>query len=186
MSVCTNCNRGAGECAALGSQDCWRAKCASLQMQLDAAKDDYLPPPQGHDGESVVVRDSLKGLTSLESWFVGALHTYRESQEKPLRPMLPIKYQILGVNLGWLLTLARQAIEPVSIAALYCPVCKTRHIDEGEFATKRHHTHACQGYVDDNGKRRRCGHVWRPALVPTVGVEALPGFINEEIKPDGV
>jgi len=62
---------------------------------------------------------------------------------------------------------------------LSCPVCHTRHYDEGEFATKPHHTHACQGYVEVEGKRRRCGHVWRPALVPTVGVEALPGFINE-------
>jgi hypothetical protein len=59
---------------------------------------------------------------------------------------------------------------------LYCPMCHTKHIDEGEFATKVHHTHACQGRSGDG---RRCGHVWRPAIVPTVGVEALPGFINE-------
>jgi rubredoxin len=51
---------------------------------------------------------------------------------------------------------------------LTCPVCKARHIDEGAFATKVHHTHACQG----------CGHVWRPAVPPTVGVRHLPGFKN--------
>lgn len=51
---------------------------------------------------------------------------------------------------------------------LWCPECGLRHIDEGEFATKLHHTHACQG----------CGHVWRPAIVPTVGVRFLPGFKN--------
>lgn len=53
---------------------------------------------------------------------------------------------------------------------IYCPMCKARHIDEGEFATKAHHTHACQ----------RCGHVWRPAIVPTVGVQFLPGFKNSD------
>lgn len=52
---------------------------------------------------------------------------------------------------------------------LQCPACGELHIDEGEFATKRHHTHACQA----------CGMVWRPAIVPTVGVQFLPGFKNE-------
>jgi rubredoxin len=51
---------------------------------------------------------------------------------------------------------------------LWCPACGWRHIDEGEFATKAHHTHACQG----------CGMVWRPAIVPTTGVQFLPGFKN--------
>ena len=53
---------------------------------------------------------------------------------------------------------------------LWCPECGGRHVDEGEFATKPHHTHACQ----------HCGMVWRPAIVPTCGVWFLPGFKNEE------
>lgn len=53
---------------------------------------------------------------------------------------------------------------------LNCPGCHTLHIDEGEFATKPHHTHACQ----------QCGMTWRPAIVPTVGVQFLPGFKNTE------
>ena len=56
---------------------------------------------------------------------------------------------------------------------LHCPMCNKRHIDEGDFATKSHHTHACQ----------HCGHVWRPAIVPTVGVQFLPGFKNEKAPP---
>jgi len=52
---------------------------------------------------------------------------------------------------------------------LTCPKCNARHIDEGEFATKPHHTHSCQS----------CGLTWRPAVVPTVGVESLPGFKDE-------
>jgi hypothetical protein len=51
---------------------------------------------------------------------------------------------------------------------LTCPSCSVRHIDEGAFATKAHHTHACQ----------HCGMVWRPAIGPTVGVRFLPGFKN--------
>jgi predicted RNA-binding Zn-ribbon protein involved in translation (DUF1610 family) len=52
---------------------------------------------------------------------------------------------------------------------LTCPKCNARHIDEGAFATKPHHTHSCQ----------ECGMTWRPAVVPTVGVSFLPGFKNE-------
>lgn len=52
---------------------------------------------------------------------------------------------------------------------LWCPACSARHIDTGDFATKPHHTHACQ----------TCGMVWRPAIVPTCGVRFLPGFKNE-------
>jgi hypothetical protein len=52
---------------------------------------------------------------------------------------------------------------------LLCPSCGALHLDEGEYAEKPHHTHACQA----------CGEVWRPAVVPTVGVRFLPGFQNE-------
>jgi hypothetical protein len=55
--------------------------------------------------------------------------------------------------------------EPIPML-LWCPSCGERHIDRGEFATKPHHTHACQ----------KCGMVWRPAVVHTVGVQFLPGF----------
>ncbi len=51
---------------------------------------------------------------------------------------------------------------------LICPDCGELHIDEGAFATKPHHTHACQV----------CGAVWRPAVVDTFGVRFLPGFKN--------
>ena len=52
--------------------------------------------------------------------------------------------------------------------------CFERHIDEGKFATKPHHTHACQF----------CGLIFRVAIVPTVGVRFLTGFKNApEEKP---
>ena len=65
---------------------------------------------------------------------------------------------------------SRKAIplDPMKLL-LWCPDCGARHIDVGEFATKLHHTHACQS----------CGMVWRPAIEPTVGVQWLPGFKND-------
>ncbi len=61
----------------------------------------------------------------------------------------------------------RRVVDPIPML-LWCPECGARHIDEGEFAIKPHHTHACQ----------YCGMVWRPAVIPTVGVAFLPGFRN--------
>lgn len=61
--------------------------------------------------------------------------------------------------------------EPIQML-IYCPECSERHIDEGDFATKPHHTHACQ----------HCGAVFRIAIVPTVGVRFLQGFKNEDAK----
>jgi len=65
--------------------------------------------------------------------------------------------------------------EPIPVL-LWCPICNNRHIDTGEFETKLHHTHACQF----------CGHVWRPAIVNTVGVQFLPGFKNDTNESDWV
>lgn len=56
---------------------------------------------------------------------------------------------------------------------LWCPNGH-RHIDEGKFATKPHHTHACQ----------TCGIVWRPAKVDTVGVRFLPGYKNDALSDE--
>ncbi len=64
--------------------------------------------------------------------------------------------------------LEQQEKKPIPMR-LHCPECGELHIDKGDFATKVHHTHACQ----------YCGGVWRPAVVPTVGVRFLPGFKNE-------
>jgi rubredoxin len=60
-----------------------------------------------------------------------------------------------------------EAMPPIPMR-LNCPECGELHEDVGEFTTKVHHTHACQ----------ICGAVWRPAVVPTVGVRFLPGFKN--------
>lgn len=73
-----------------------------------------------------------------------------------------------GVKLLPPVYIARPDPTPIPML-LHCPLCSARHVDEGEFATKAHHTHACQ----------QCGHVWRPAIIDTVGVQFLPGYKNE-------
>lgn len=65
--------------------------------------------------------------------------------------------------------IAEALLAPIPMR-LVCEDCGVLHIDEGEFATKPHHTHACQF----------CGLVWRPAVVCTVGVQFLPGFKNDK------
>lgn len=49
---------------------------------------------------------------------------------------------------------------------LWCPLCHAQHVDRDEWATREngHRKHLCD----------KCGHLWKPALVATVGVEALP------------
>lgn len=61
-------------------------------------------------------------------------------------------------------------VEPRPIPMfLFCPCCKLQHIDVGEFATRSHKSHTCQG----------CGLTWKQAEVPTVGVKFLPGTQND-------
>ena len=60
------------------------------------------------------------------------------------------------------------AAEPIPML-LYCPECCARHVDVHEWATTPHRSHVCQ----------ECGHIFRPALVATVGVIFLPGTRNE-------
>lgn len=55
---------------------------------------------------------------------------------------------------------------------LHCPECGELHVDDGEWATREHTSHACQF----------CGAVWRPAVVATVGVRFLPGYRNESVS----
>lgn len=49
---------------------------------------------------------------------------------------------------------------------LWCPACHVQHVDRDLWATeeKAHKKHLCE----------KCGHIWQPANVHTVGVEQLP------------
>ena len=58
------------------------------------------------------------------------------------------------------------AAAPIDMV-LYCPACGMQHIDapegDAEWTNPPHRSHLCGG----------CGHVWRPADVPTNGVAAV-------------
>lgn len=122
-------------------------------------------------------------------WFCkvgGMVHRLPDGSDQPMRTAIQEKFfEVTGnrsefIFSGWSgeLTEGERAVvedrEPIEIVPtpvpmiLFCPNGH-RHIDEDEFATKVHHTHACQ----------LCGIVWRPAVVPTVGVWFLPGFKNK-------
>lgn len=63
--------------------------------------------------------------------------------------------------------------QAVSIAVLaFCPECRMQHVDRGEWETRPHRSHLCE----------HCGHVWRLAMVPTVGVAAL-AQATPEVEP---
>ncbi len=67
------------------------------------------------------------------------------------------------VNLAELVRiLAPPIMSPVPML-LACPACDVKHVDEDEWATRPHRTHLCGA----------CGALFRPALVPTIGVAAL-------------
>jgi hypothetical protein len=62
---------------------------------------------------------------------------------------------------------------------LFCPACAKQHVDkiepEKNWANPPHKSHLCGG----------CGHVWRPADVPTTGVEQIEtkGTIDRSAVP---
>jgi hypothetical protein len=63
----------------------------------------------------------------------------------------------------------RPSVEVLPIPMVVkCPKegCGKIHIDEGEWATKRHMTHLCAA----------CGHEWKPYSFPTVGVASSPPY----------
>lgn len=116
--------------------------------------------------------------------------TIRRISITPRSPKPGSPYDVAIEWVGGAISVCTHAIEaitasgPVSISSggsdvdapipmrLTCPECGELHVDEGEFATKPHHTHSCQS----------CGLTWRPAVVHTVGVRFLPGF-KSEAKP---
>jgi hypothetical protein len=62
---------------------------------------------------------------------------------------------------------------------LFCPECSIQHIDEGEWKTRPHKTHQCQG----------CLHEWKPFDEYTVGVlgeKTMEAKSTEQTKKDAV
>jgi hypothetical protein len=100
---------------------------------------------------------------ALPAWWRGHDHTAVEMGKR-----LGIALKAIGIKAASWQEGLEQLQKPIPMRLL-CEACRELHIDEGEFATRPHHTHACQ----------HCGSVWRPAVVATVGVQFLPGFLNK-------
>jgi len=65
--------------------------------------------------------------------------------------------------------LMRTTIGEIEPIITNCPKCGLQHIDKGEWATKAHKTHLCEG----------CGTKWRPKETATVGVKEVAGGTKE-------
>jgi DNA repair exonuclease SbcCD ATPase subunit len=119
------------------------------------------------------IRNKNKKIKELENKLKTALLQLSVRREE-VKKLTEENEQLSKANLEKWDELQKLHVEmntPIPIV-LFCPLCHNRHIDEGEFATKSHATHACQ----------YCGHCWRPAIHNTVGVWFLPGFKNELAK----
>jgi predicted RNA-binding Zn-ribbon protein involved in translation (DUF1610 family) len=157
------------ECNACHAQPGSPTLCAGCQHNrkviLRLKSEQYqrsLPPETKLDiaDLAMVMYDGFAKVARLEAEMqereIGAIQTWYETPE-----YVKAAWRYLAREFG--------KLPPTPIAMrLTCPDCGTLHIDEGEFATKPHHTHACQ----------HCGMVWRPAIEATVGVKFLPGFKN--------
>lgn len=85
-------------------------------------------------------------------------------------------------KLGWTQALERVA-KPSIDMILHCPACHTQHIDEPEPAPVARHYDELPGGMAENQPWtnpphrshlcKQCGHIWRPADVPTNGVAAI-------------
>jgi hypothetical protein len=116
-----------------------------------AALTDVDPVPREAAGDVVAIADAWL------AWYAGGYVGEGQAWQKIHLPYSRVQ---------------SEKLVPIPIPMiLTCPIreCGARHIDTGEFATKVHHTHSCQ----------KCGTTWRPAVVPTVGVQFLPGFKSD-------
>lgn len=133
-----------------------------------------------HDRMVTLLKDILSEHSRLLDDFVSVKgesgHAHKTMTEAGVGAHASLSVRVL--QLAQMLDAARAPIP----MRLHCTgrlddgsMCGALHIDEGEFATRVHRTHACQ----------RCGHHFQPALVPTVGVRWLPGCKNERPDEDG-
>lgn len=134
----------------------------------------YSPPPETYDRLFFTIEEMTKETKELiasvrrRGEFLAQISLIVHDYERQHVERLDVLTQIRTV-LGESALGEYAPLDPAPIPMLLvCPMCGTRHIDVDEFATKPHHTHACQS----------CGMVWRPAIETTVGVQYLPGFKN--------
>jgi hypothetical protein len=121
----------------------------------------------GSVADATVVYTDLGTTAGMQLGIANAVSGGRKVELRTLDADALSQIHVFGPDEMRAAAAALPPVPPASIPmCLWCPLCGTRHLDEGEFATKPHATHACQ----------HCGLTWRPAIVATVGVQFLPGF----------
>ena len=145
---CPNCGDPPSLCPSMGSQGCWAARARKAEARLE---------------DAAMLKDCTDEKNAAVSYVVRALTRILDGKG---RAGLFGDVELAALE-DRLLSIATEKATPIPML-IWCPMCKARHLDVGEFATKVHHTHSCQN----------CGLTWRPAVTPTVGVEFLPGFKN--------
>jgi len=187
---CPNCEELT--CPGLHSQGCWQARAFKAEKKLEETESRVTDVTV----EAVVERINLV----LDGGWPGGGFANQNLNElaKRIRVMIqPLRDAVTQLivsgsfeagTAGWRAAVKqaedaiRSTVQPFPSSTeapltpipmlIWCPMCKTRHIDKGRFATHPHHTHSCQN--------KECGLTWRPAIPPTVGVATLPGFLDEE------
>ena len=169
------CCRGPEVRTGYGPVEEWKADAIAAWNERASAPSSTQKPREGAGPEFVDVFWSDEDQTWIahyrgrEEW--RHLNAFGATRQDALRELATAAALMAGVDIHQsLLERPTTPTERPIPMVLHCPECRTRHIDEGEFATKAHHTHACQG----------CGLVWRPAIGPTVGVQFLPKFKNAD------
>ena len=117
----------------------WSSRAAGL-MSLSSACWPTIgesPPADKLTGRAIKYYTCLTGLVMVDKLRDAVNEWYKENTQDPVMP---------GGKLNAVSEALREQMSaPAPVPMLLtCPMCTKRHIDEGEFATKGHHTHACQ------------------------------------------
>lgn len=153
------------KCANPVLSDCNWPECLCAALTADkGSADAVLQPTPAYEDSTPHLN---VGNSAFESWF----------QAQPFATQSGVKQisrDSYAAGMGDPLVCAKVQAAPIDMV-LHCPACGLQHIDEPERSlgpgnTERldwdnppHRSHLCHG----------CGHIWRPADVPTNGVAAV-------------
>lgn len=165
----------AGECST--PTDCWRYGCRrSLMSTPPSSWANPEAPKEGlttadeiraelarvayHDHSVRMVEDIARhrGLSGEDKYVLMAYYALIERAKFKKLALDWAAVQPFGVMA------VKEPVGPIDMV-LRCPACGTQHIDapDHDWTNPPHRSHLCH----------KCGHIWRPADVPTNGVAAI-------------
>jgi hypothetical protein len=119
--------------------------------------------PQGEASETVTMSLAVAKM------IMGALQEEAAAYDDPIAHVIEARDAMRAA-----LAAPSQAFPPTIDMVLFCPKCEVQHVDSPEkpiseyddipeWTNPPHRSHLCHG----------CGHIWRPADVPTNGIAAV-------------